>query len=255
VIRALLLSAFTMLAADIDHSSWDAQLKKYVNPQHRVDYGKWKSEALAELDAYVALLAKPWPAAMSAVERKAASINAYNALTVRWILRHFPVKSIWKTNKPFVTKRHTVDGKQVSLDDVENRLRDLGDPRVHAVLVCAARSCPPLRREAYVAASLDDQIDDNTRAWLADTGLNRFLPAKKRAEVSSIFKWFPGDFEKNGGTVEKFLARFAPVGNEFLRESGVKVEHVDYYWGLNDSGNVGEGYSKLGFYWDWLRNK
>jgi len=198
------------LLMTIDHSSWDALLKKYVSVEHRVDYGRWKANGLPALDAYLETLAKPWPSEMAAGERKAASINAYNALTVRWMLGNYPVKSIWKTKKPFVTRRHQVDGKTVSLDDVENGLRSLGDPRVHAVLVCAARSCPPLRHEAYLATKLDEQMDDNTRAWLSNPDLNKFDPAKRTAEVSPIFEWFKADFEKNGGTVAQFLARYAP---------------------------------------------
>jgi hypothetical protein len=245
-----------LLMTGIDHSSWDALLKKYVSGEHRVDYGGWKANDLPALDAYLETLAKPWPSEMSAGERKAAFINAYNALTVRWILANYPVKSIWKTKKPFITKRHPVDGKTVSLDDVENGLRDLGDPRVHAVLVCAARSCPPLRREAYIAARLEEQMDDNTRAWLANPALNKFDAGKRTAEVSSIFEWFKGDFEKSGGTVPQFLARYAPAEKSaFLKEADAKIKYLDYQWGLNDTTTLGADYGGLSFYWDWFRNK
>jgi len=35
---------------------------------------------------------------------------------------------------------------------------------------CSARSCPPVRAEAYVAARLDQQLDDATRSFLASPG-------------------------------------------------------------------------------------
>jgi hypothetical protein len=66
---------------------------------------------------------------MPASARKAALINAYNALTVRWILSNYPVRSIWSTEDPFRAQRHVLDGKPVSLDEIENRLRAMGDPR------------------------------------------------------------------------------------------------------------------------------
>jgi len=237
-----------LLMTGIDHSSWDALLKKYVSAGHRVDYSRWKAADLPALDAYLETLAKPWPEEMTPSQRKAASINAYNALTIRWILANYPVKSIWKTKKPFITKRHQVDGKTVSLDDVENALRDQGDPRVHAVLVCAARSCPPLRREAYLAEKLDEQMDDNTRAWLSNPALNKFDPAKGAAQVSRIFDWFKADFEKNGSSVPQFLSKH--TDSTFL-----KLNYLDYHWGLNDTTPLGADYGGLSFYWDWYRNK
>src|SRR5258708_37110428 len=158
--------------ADIDHAVWDGLLKRYVNAQSRVDYQRWRQTDAEALENYVQELAAPWPAGMTAQQEKAALINAYNAIVVRWVIANYPVTSIWKTYKPFSKARHTVNGKKVSLDQIESRLRELGDPRIHSALVCAARSCPPLRREAYSASRLDAQLEDTTRAWLTDRERN-----------------------------------------------------------------------------------
>ncbi|MEZ5398060.1 MAG: DUF547 domain-containing protein [Bryobacteraceae bacterium] len=248
-----LLLAF---AAATDHSAWTRLLERFVGADARVDYRGWKASGTAELDQYVAGLSEPWPAATTAAERKAASINAYNALVVQWILLNYPVESIWKTDNPFRKARHRIDGKEVSLDGIENGLRELGDPRVHATLVCAALSCPPLRREAYTAERLDEQMDDNARAWLADSRWNEFDPAQRRAEVSAIFQWFKKDFERDGGTVEKFLARYAPETAQPMLEAGsVTLRHRTYRWGLNDRAGVGEGFGGVSLWWNVLRNR
>ncbi len=252
------LIAFTRpaLSSGIDHSAWDQLLKQYVTPQSRVDYQRWKADGTESLDRYLSILSQPWPSSLPPGEQKAALINAYNALMIRWILKNYPIASVWRTDKPFVAPRHTINGEKVSLDTIENRLRDLGDPRVHAVLVCAARSCPPLRREAYVATRLDEQLDDNARAWLADKSLNEFQPERRRARVSSIFKWFRQDFERNGQSVQEFLAKYAPEDQAvFLRQGPVKLEYVTYHWGLNDTSSLGEDYSRVAFLWDWFRNR
>ena len=238
----LLLAA--MPAQAIDHSAWDRLLKQYVNEQHRVDYSRWK-QSPDDLDVYLAALAKPWPSPSD----KAALINAYNALTIRWILTHYPIVSIWKTKKPFREARHTINGAKVSLDDIETTLRKMGDPRIHAALVCAARSCPPLRREAYVAEKVDAQLKDNTRQWLADTKLNVFDPKARTASLSPIFKWYSDDFP----SLPDFLATHAPQ-HQWVRES-VKIRHQNYHWGLNDTGPLGQNYSRTAFYWDALRNR
>lgn len=251
----LLLMPAASHGETISHTGWNELLRKYVNEAHRVDYARWKADGTGALDAYLASLAKPFPAGTTAEERHAALTNAYNALTIRWILTHFPVKSVWKTKQPFTGKRHTVDGKTLSLDDIETELRNTMGERTHAVLVCAARSCPPLRREAYVAEKLNAQLDDNTRAWLARPALNEFDPAKSRAEVSKIFDWYKADFEKSGKSLGGFLAQYAPAGKgEFLKSAKrPRIGFKDYDWGLNDAGNAGDNYR--GFYFDYLRNK
>ncbi|MBN8731625.1 MAG: DUF547 domain-containing protein [Acidobacteria bacterium] len=229
---------------------WDSLAKRYVNEEARVDYGLWKREGLSELDGFLAQVAAPWPAGMDTGARKAALINTYNALTVRWVLTHYPVQSIMKTPNPFRAARHTVDGRKLSLDEVETQLRKMGDPRVHSVLVCAARSCPPLRREAYTAVRLEEQLEDNTRVWLANEKLNEFAPERNAASVSSIFKWYKGDFG-NEQQLRAFLARYSPEGRgAFLLQPKAKLTFKDYDWGLNDASSVGKGYSQWRLYWD-----
>jgi hypothetical protein len=252
-IAVLFLLATGAAAADLDHSVWDALLNRYVTPETRVDYGALQQNGMADLDGYLAQLAEPWPDDIESPAVKAALINAYNALTVRWMLTHYPVESIWRTDNPFQAPRHTVNGEQLSLDELESRLREMGDPRIHSALVCAARSCPPLRREAYVAERVDAQLDDNTRLWLANAQLNEFVPGSKTVRVSQIFSWYEGDFAEGGG-VAPFLAQYAPPeAAAFLREPGVEVEYQTYNWGLNDAGGLGSDYSQLSLYLDWVR--
>ena len=104
---------------DIDHAKWTALLQKYVTPQSGVNYAQMKSDGIGDLDQYLNEIAKPWPERMGADATKAALIDAYNALTVRWILSNFPVASIWRTQGPFRVPRHKVDGKLESLDSIE----------------------------------------------------------------------------------------------------------------------------------------
>ena len=235
---------------DIDHAKWTAMLQKYVNAQSRVNYAQLKADGTGDLDRYLDEVAKPWPQTMDTDATKAALIDAYNALTVRWIVSNFPVKSIWRTKGPFRVARHTVDGRLESLDSIETRLRNMGDPRIHGALVCAARSCPPLRREAYTKAMLSDQLEDNFRAWLAEPSRNQFLPEQSLARVSKIFQWYATDFTIAGG-VPAVLAKFAPP-HSFATSN--KLDYQNYNWGLNDTGSVGASYSGFEFYIDYVRN-
>ncbi len=235
---------------DLDHAKWTAILQKYVTAQSRVNYAQLKLDGIGGLNSYLDEIGKPWPERMDADATKAALIDVYNALTVRWIVSNFPVASIWRTQGPFRIARHRVNGKIESLDSIETRLRNMGDPRIHGALVCAARSCPPLRREAYTKSALNDQLDDNFRAWLAEPPRNQFLPDKQLAKVSKIFQWYAADFQKIGG-VPAVLERFAPPHSFAISN---KLEYQKYNWGLNDSGSVGTSYSGFDFYIDYVRN-
>lgn len=244
----------------IDHNEYDRLLKKYVNDQGLVNYGAWKQNAadLSALDEYLhqfAAEADP-PSVASATsgaadnaaqgnEKAASLVNAYNAFTLRWILANYPTESIWQLKNSFSGKRNEIAGRKVSLDDIEHgTLRPLIGYRTHAVLVCAARSCPPLQRFAYTADKFDEQDDTAYRAWLARADLNKFLPNEKKVEISSIFKWFKQDFGKAGG-IPKILGRYVPLlVRDFAASGKYEIKYLPYNWGLNDQGPHGRNYSR-----------
>jgi hypothetical protein len=227
----------------IKNDSYDRLLKKYVNEQGLVAYGKWKSNAgdVNALDDYLAQFAKSGDAKGN--ERCASLINAYNAFVLQWILKSYPTESIWELKGSFKTARHQLGGETVSLDDIENKmLRPEFGWRTHAALVCAARSCPPLGQSAYSGDKLENQDAEAFRRWLGRSDLNEFLPAKNEANVSSIFKWFKDDFEKAGGAkaiLEKYASESAQA---MLKKSDVKISYKPYNWGLNDQGSHGRNY-------------
>jgi hypothetical protein len=170
-------------------------------------------------------------------------MNAYNAFTIRWILQNYPTESIRALDDSFGGARWKIGGRTVSLDEIEHKnLRSLIGWKVHATIVCAARSCPPLQREAFTARNLDALIEQSYRAWLGREDLNRFESEKTRALVSPIFKWFKGDFAGDGA-VARVLARYAPDHHRLLLEKGdFKIEYLDYHWGLNDQSGRGAAF-------------
>jgi len=241
--------------AKVDPAPWDALLTEFVNVQHRVDYARLKREGSGRLKDYTTALAQIGDQPLSPKEKKALLINAYNAFTIQWVLDHYPIESIWSTSVPFTEARNELGGKRLSLDQIESELRAMGDPRIHAALVCAARSCPPLRREAYVAERLDEQLDDNVRQWLADSSLNTFDSGHSQAEVSPIFEWYGKDFDSYPGGLEGFLRQYAPPGRGTgLSERRFQIRFKNYDWGLNDQSGLGTEYSRLRFAFDWVRN-
>jgi len=191
-------------------------------------------------------------------------INAYNAFTLQLIVDNWDVfksseaQSIRDLGsfftRPWEKKFFTLFGKNHNLDDIEHQMirKWFKAPRIHAALVCAAVSCPPLRNEAFTAQSLQFQLDDQMRMFLADTSRNEimFKNGNLRAEISSIFKWYRDDFEKGDSgfnslydVLFKYYNALVPdehktkVTKESLSQGEYPIKFKDYDWRLNDVAN------------------
>jgi len=193
---------------------------------------------------FIAVLMKTDPNAIAKKNRLPFWINVYNAFTLKVVVDQYPIKSIMsktayalgKSN--FQKKLVTVNGVQYSLNDVENDIiRPMGDPRIHFAINCAAKSCPPLRDEAFEPARLGEQMDEMARNFINTPEKNSFDFAKKEALVSKIFDWFQEDFKKYSTGVPQFISRYLPPeqGKQLLAAGKeFKIKHNDYNWDLNE---------------------
>lgn len=207
-----------------------------------LDYAGLRSKS-EDLDSYLASLLAARPGAASREQRIAFWCNVYNAVTARFVLDDYPeIESVKAVRGFFDTKTFPVAGEDLTLDEIESRARAEGDPRVHFAVVCASTSCPDLRFEPYRSADLDRQLEEQTQAFLADTQKGLQLRGDD-LWVSSIFKWYAGDFT-GGSTVVAFFARgkvlewILPHLPEDLaqqiREADPSLKYLDYDWSLND---------------------
>jgi len=234
-------------AFDHGHAAWSAVLKECVKGDG-FDYARLAADR-RELTAYLDALHAVTPAELAAwsePQRFAFWINAYNAHVVERVLERYPVKSINELDtraakvfdQDFIPMgAHHPEGKDepLSLNDIENGILRprFHDARLHAAINCAARSCPPLRAEAFVAERLSEQLDQQMRAFLADATRNRIDPEKGELRLSRVFEWFAADFEREGG-VATFVARFVPAARaDFVRAT--KPAFLEYDWALNDA--------------------
>lgn len=170
---------------------------------------------------------KSWPEK----RQLAFLINLYNASTLQLIVDHYPVKSIKKIRQgfkgPWDQTVVTLHGKNVSLNTLEHKIirPQYNEPRVHMALVCAAKGCPTLRSEAYTAEKLDEQLDDQSRRYLA-TPAGLVIDRKKgTASISVIFKWYGGDFE----SVPAFVGKYSDQSLQ-----GLQIKYLSYDWSLNE---------------------
>jgi len=230
------LTAEALVAQGVDHSLYAGLLKKYVK-DGVVNYQGFKNEE-SVLDQYLKVLEKVDSKVLSRSEQFAFYINAYNGWTIKLILSEYPgVKSIKELGSlfksPWKKKISRIDGQIITLDDIEhNILRPrFKDPRVHFAVNCASKSCPPLRSEPYHGYDLDRQLNEMTMAFINDFENNRL--EDHTLYVSSIFKWFAKDFNKD---IIGFFFKYAKEDLKEQLEAGkgkIKVEYLDYDWSLN----------------------
>jgi len=222
--------------SSVDYSIYSELLVKYVS-NGVVDYAGFKAQE-ARLDQYLKVIEQVDPEGLAREEQFAFYINAYNAWTIKLILTGYPgVKSIkdlgglfqspWK--KEFVR----IHGKILSLDDIEHGILRprFKDPRVHFAINCASKSCPPLIPEPYRGATLDAQLTLVTADFL--NGPSNYRLEGNTFWVSSIFKWFAEDFNKD---VVGFYLRFAQGELKQKLLAGrdrIEVKYLDYDWSLN----------------------
>ncbi len=179
--------------------------------------------------AYQAFSAFPVSNLAGREEKLAFYINAYNILALKMVADHWPLKSIKDVGSWFspVWKRPAgeLGGKMVTLDEVEHEiLRPMGEPRVHMAVVCASVSCPDLRSEPFVAAKLDEQLNDQTTKFLNNSGKGLRV-SKETVRVSKIFDWFENDFSGQGG-VEAFVRRYRPDLPDYRLKANIPYDWV-----------------------------
>jgi hypothetical protein len=240
---ALVCFALTLraTAADFDQACtlFDNVLKQYVKDA-RVDYAALKAQP-QELNRYldeVAAVKRADFEHWSQSQQIAFLINAYNAYTLRLIIENYPVKSIKDIgsflNGPWDQPVVKLFGETMTLNTVEHKMlrKDYAEPRIHFALVCAAKGCPPLRNEAYVADRLNEQLDDQAKQFLATPAKNRVDAAEHTVYLSPIFKWYGGDFEKKSGSVLAALKPYWPPKTPATDD--FKIRFTDYDWTLNE---------------------
>jgi hypothetical protein len=233
--------------ATLDHSAWNRFLSRYLVQSedgiNRVRYGAVSEADRRALDEYVDALEAVPISEYNRDEQIAYWANLYNALTVRVILDHYPVDSIreinispgWLSRGPWGAKLATVEGEELSLDDIEHRImRPIWqDPRIHYMVNCAAVGCPNLAPEPFTGERWDAMAEaaaidfvNHRRGSRVDSG---------RLHVSSIYHWYKEDFDGDDLGVIRHLLRYAD--DRLLRELRpvTRIHRHDYDWDLNEA--------------------
>jgi hypothetical protein len=246
------------------HRPFDQMLDIYVRDGF-VYYNALRLER-RRLDAYVASLDSPTAAALakgSVDEQKAFWINAYNALVLRTVINHYPIKgraseyprsSIRQIPGAFEKPLHRVAGRSVSLDGIEKDiLAPLGDARVFLALGRGSYGGGRLRSEAFDGPTMDGLLAAVAEESATRVQLVKIDPAANAVSMSPLFSWREPDFvaalagkapplyNQRSGLERAVLALIHPHVSTpdtlFLEKNTFKMQFHDFDWRLNDLGS------------------
>lgn len=230
----------------VDHTAWRRFLSAYVetggDSVNRVRYDAVSSDDRKRLDEYINALAARDPAQLNRNEAFAYWVNLYNALTIRLILDHYPVKSIRKIKPhpfaigPWKMELVTVAGVSLSLDDIEHNLlrTHWRDVRVHYAVNCASISCPNLLKRPFSGQELDRMLDGAARDYVNHPRGVR-IDHDGTLILSSIYEWYAEDF---GGDERNVIAHILKYARPALAAEIGAAQFIDGYeydWSLNEA--------------------
>lgn len=230
----------------VDHSYFSVFLKAYVVTDkdgiNKIMYDRVSKRNHEALMEYIKNLSNTKVRSLNRKEQLAFWINLYNALTIDVILDHYPVKSIRDidispgifADGPWGKKLVTIEGKAVSLDDIEHRiLRPIWrDPRIHYAVNCASIGCPNLQNKAFTAENTESLLEKGARDYINNP---RDVEIKNgKLIVSSIYVWFKDDFGGTDKGVIDHLRKYASPQLNSTLETVKNIAKDRYDWSLNE---------------------
>lgn len=212
----------------VNYDLWGVLLKKNVSPKGIVDYKGFKKDS-DKFNEFLRQLSRvKINTSWTKSDKMAFWINVYNAYTVKLVVNHYPVSSIKEIDKPWKQKFFGIDGKVMSLSQVEHEiLRNYGDPRIHFAINCASASCPRLIQVPFKAGNLERLLERQTKEFINDSFHNTITGYT--VNVSNIFDWYKKDFKEDSGTVVNFINKYSNVNIRNQKVKGYKP----YDWSIN----------------------
>ena len=196
--------------------------------------------------------------AWSEARRLAYWINGYNALVLRTVIDHYPIRgasaefsenSVMQIPGMFAGREHQIAGRRLTLQAIEDELiAAFGDPRAHLALGRGAVGSPRLRSEAF----RDDRLEAQLEAVVADFATTAHHVTLDRAGdevvVSAVLGWRAEQFAAVAGAdahrtgrspIERAIVSLIspalfPREREFLARNTFRLRYRDFDWRLND---------------------
>ncbi len=233
----------------VDHALWDYLLKTYV-ADGLVDYDGLARDHLFR--TYLLELSEAVPEKLATSADKLALLcNAYNAFVMDGVITHKIRDSVMSYQRDgtdfFAVEEHIFAGRTMSLNHIEHTLirEQFQEPRVHVALVCAARSCPAIRAEAYVGKRIFRQLEDQSIQFANNSKYCRLDSSTHALTLSPLLDWYGKDWETVGGYLPWLAERVRdPVLKQAVQDAAagmLPVVFSKYNWSLNSQQSDSDG--------------
>lgn len=211
-------------------NGYAALLEKYVDRRGGVHYAALIRDPLVELVYRRFQIALQRPE--KGMKHKALLLNSYNFFVLYRVRKFYPLQRVTSVKDFFTARFIPYRGQKISLNHLEKRIlfRLYPDPLLHFALTCAAKSCPPLRRQPYSGSGLQSQLARRARSFLRskEGTCQRGL----LLSVSRLFLWYKKDFGGNDRGIRRFLRQYSGIPQKRL--SLYRIDFLDYNWSLNN---------------------
>ncbi len=226
----------------VDHTPWDRLLAAYIRPGpddvNLFTYGAVSAQDKTALKSYISALEGVKVSSLARPEQLAYWINLYNAVTIDVVLDNYPVTSIREiksgvfSSGPWSKEQVTVDGHELSLDDIEHEiLRPIWQTRlIHYGVNCASIGCPNLAPRAYTGKNAQAQLEQGAADYINSPRGVRIDDG--RIVASKLFKWYDDDFGSEADLIAH-LKKYAKPGLRAKLEGRTEIYDYDYDWTLN----------------------
>lgn len=151
---------------------------------------------------------------------KAFWINTYNAFAIQAVLESYPlpndsfgrfpsgsiqsIRNVWDA-------KHPLAGSMISLNQIEDKLRDMHDPRVFLALCRCSRGSPQLSPHAYNQTYLEDQLEAAANNFCNAPQNFHLDQRNNRLYLSGIFQEYGAVFQANAGSIPRELLAYGTV--------------------------------------------
>jgi hypothetical protein len=249
------------VAFDHSHKLFSVELRKYVRADG-ILYARWqkKREGLERYIESLSTLSESEYKEFDLQQKEALWLNAYNALAVKLVLDHYPIAgknprypsdSIRQIPDTWNAVSCKIAGREVSLYTIAHDiLRRDRDCRTHFAVVPAARGGGAMTTRAYQPQTVEQELDDVTRSFMARPENLTCDVRDATITVSQIFKWFPLDFfsctgdgripmppPQDDDVVREYVSQFLNRDEKAkLKGKEIKMLYAPYDWSLNEAG-------------------
>ena len=238
-------------------------LTKSVDSKGMVNYGQThksddlalfvRAVGLAEMDNFPVFQDKNDKGENVSDKRQpmAFYINAYNALFLQAVSDAYPVANV-KEIGDLYTKKRTVAGQQMSLDELRKTITDL-DPRAIFVLMDGTKMGPRAVQGSLYAFNLDSELNAGIKSYINDP-VRVATPSRLSDEIfvspwlQSVDAYFLTKAQRRRGDgIKRLLMGYTTdkANQRYFSAGAYTIEYLPTQAGLNQPSNsfdsIGEG--------------